>query len=258
MRVRCSLAVLLLGASMSLVTTGCSKKVAITPPPAPPAQQPTPPQAPTATLSAEPETITAGQAVTLKWSSANATEATISGVGPVEVEGSKQVTPVVSMTFELVASGPGGSARASATVNVMTAPPPLPSAPAPSTPSLQERVNELSDAHFDYDKSNIRDDAQHVLAKDAEELRSILADFPDAEIVLEGHCDERGSAEYNLALGEQRAASASAYLESLGVQTSRVRTISFGKERPQCTEATEACWQSNRRVHFAAAASATN
>jgi peptidoglycan-associated lipoprotein len=117
---------------------------------------------------------------------------------------------------------------------------------------------ELSDAYFDYDKSGIRDDARAALAKDAEALRSILTDFPNAVIVLEGHCDERGSAEYNVGLGAQRAASASAYLAALGVQADRLRTISYGKERPQCNESTEACWQMNRRVHFAAGETATN
>lgn len=86
----------------------------------------------------------------------------------------------------------------------------------------------------------------------------ILADFSNAVIVLEGHCDERGSAEYNLGLGDDRAASVSEYLELLGVQGNRLHTISYGRERPQCTESAEACWQRNRRVHFAAAASGSN
>lgn len=116
----------------------------------------------------------------------------------------------------------------------------------------------VSDAYFDYDKSDIRDDARTTLAKDAAALRSILADFPNAVIVLEGHCDERGSAEYNLGMGELGAASASAYLEGLGVETGRLQRISHGKEKPVCTESSEACWQKNRRVHFAAGASGAN
>lgn len=260
MRVRCSLTVLLVSASLSLVTTGCRKKVAAIPPP-PPVREAAPPQPadPTASLTAEPTTITPGQAVTLKWSSRNATAATISGVGLVDVEGTQAVKPQVSMTYELVATGPGGSARASATVTVVLPPPPFVPAPPVEVKSLSTRLEEeVSDVYFDYDKSTIRKDAQAILAKDAEALRSILADFPGALIVLEGYCDERGSAEYNLALGEQRAASVSAYLEALGVQTGRVQTLSYGKERPQCTESTEECWQKNRRVHFAAGASATN
>jgi peptidoglycan-associated lipoprotein len=118
------------------------------------------------------------------------------------------------------------------------------------TKSLADRVAELIDVYFDFDKGNIRDDARAALAKDAEALRSILADFPESDILLEGHCDDRGSAEYNLALGDKRATSASAFLEELGVNTSRLQRISYGKEKPQCTESTEECWQKNRRVHF--------
>lgn len=262
MRVRCSssLMFLLVGASLSLVTTGCKKKVAVTPP-APPVTTPAPPppRAPSASLTAEPATVEAGQSVTLTWSTTDASEATISGIGSVAVEGNQAVQPVKSTTYELVAMGPGGSARASASVTLLVAPPPIVAPPPVESKSLLTRLEEdVSDAYFDYDKSDIREDARATLAKDAEALRSILNDFPGAVIVLEGHCDERGSAEYNLALGDRRVASARAYLEALGVETSRLQTISYGKERPQCTESTEACWQKNRRVHFTAGASATN
>jgi peptidoglycan-associated lipoprotein len=136
-------------------------------------------------------------------------------------------------------------------VNV-TVPPPPPT-PAPAAKSLAERVDtELADAYFDYDKSDIRDDAQAALTADANALRSILADFPDAVLYLEGHCDERGSAEYNLALGDRRTIAASVFLEALGLNTNRLQRISAGKEKPQCAEATEECWQRNRRVHFSA------
>ncbi len=108
---------------------------------------------------------------------------------------------------------------------------------------------------FDYDKSDIRSDAGAALAKDAEALRSILNDFPTAVVVMEGHCDERGSAEYNLGLGDRRVTSAYSYLQELGIDAARLKTISYGKERPQCTESTEECRQSNRRVHFSAAPS---
>jgi len=263
MRVKFSFTLLVIGLSLTGLTTGCRKKVAVAQPtPPPPVQEPAPPPAPsvpTASLSAEPAIIQAGQAVTLKWSSTDATDATISELGAVAVEGTREVHPAQSTTYELVATGPGGSAKASATVNVMAPPPPV-VAPPPAEPmSLLARLQtELSDAYFDFNESNIRDDARITLAKDAEALRSILADFPNAVIVLEGHCDERGSAEYNLGLGEHRAASASAYLVELGVQADRVRTISYGKERPQCSESTEECWQSNRRVHFAAGETQTN
>jgi peptidoglycan-associated lipoprotein len=262
MRVKFSFTLLVLGLSLTGLTTGCRKKVAVAQPAPPPVQEPVPPPAPslpTASLSAEPASIEAGQAVTLKWSSTDATDATISGLGAVAVAGTQEVRPSQSTTYELVATGPGGSAKASATVNVVA--PPLPILPPPQVEpkSLLVRLQtELSDAYFDFDASSIRDDARIALERDAEALRSILADFPNAVIVLEGHCDERGSAEYNVGLGGQRASSVSAYLAALGVQPDRLRTISYGKERPQCNESTEACWQMNRRVHFAAGETATN
>ena len=125
--------------------------------------------------------------------------------------------------------------------------------------TLAERLEaEVADAYFDYDQGGIREDARAVLTQDAAALRSILEEFPGAVIVVEGHCDERGSAEYNIALGDQRTVSASEYLTALGVAADRLQKVSYGKERPQCTEAAEACWQKNRRVHFTAGATSTN
>jgi peptidoglycan-associated lipoprotein len=239
------------------LTVDCRKKVVTAAPPPPPAPQqepaPAPPKTPTASLIAEPATIERGQASTLRWSSTDATELTISGLGVVEGKGSREVRPAESTVYRLRATGPGGSATASAAVNVTVPAPPVVAAPQPPAKTFAQRVEEeLADAYFDYDKSNIRDDAQAALAKDASVLNSILADFADVVVYIEGHCDERGSAEYNLGLGDRRAASASAYLEALGVDTTRLKTVSYGKERPQCTDATEECWQKNRRVHFSA------
>jgi peptidoglycan-associated lipoprotein len=254
MRFRCNMTLFLVGISLIGFTTGCKKKVAVAPPAPPPAQEaPRPaPKAPAASITAEPSMVEAGQAVTLKWSSTDATEATISGLGTVTVEGRQEVRPAKATTYELVAKGPGGSATASVTVNVMASPPPIIS-PAPvASKSLEDRIAaDLSDVYFDYDRSEIRQEAIAALAKDAEALQSILADFPAAVIVLEGHCDERGSAEYNLGLGDRRAVSVRGYFESLEVPTGRLKTVSYGKERPLCTESTDACWQKNRRVHFA-------
>jgi peptidoglycan-associated lipoprotein len=116
---------------------------------------------------------------------------------------------------------------------------------------LSDRLsNDVQDVYFDFDKSDIRTDAQSVLSKNADALKAILSDFPNATIVLEGHCDERGSAEYNLGLGDRRASSVKEYLGKLGVGEDKLRTISYGKERPTCTEQTEECWQKNRHVHF--------
>ncbi|GMU65735.1 MAG: hypothetical protein AMXMBFR36_20090 [Acidobacteriota bacterium] len=104
----------------------------------------------------------------------------------------------------------------------------------------------LGDVYFDFDKSDLREDARARLARNAEWLRA----HPEFEVALEGHCDERGTNEYNLALGERRAAAAKDYLVSLGVAATRLRTISYGEERQQCTSSDESCWSRNRRAHF--------
>lgn len=247
-------AILLAAVLIAGLTAGCKKKVAVaTPAPPPPAVQPAPPKAPTASLVAEPGAIERGQSATLRWSTTDAAEVNISDLGTVALEGHRQVQPSESSTYTLTATGPGGTVTATAMVNVTVPNPPPAPPPAPGAKSLAERVDtELADVYFDYDKSDIRDDAQAVLTGDANALRSILADFPDAVLYLEGHCDERGSAEYNMALGDRRTIAASVFLEALGVKTSRLQRISEGREKPQCTEATEECWQRNRRVHFSA------
>lgn len=104
----------------------------------------------------------------------------------------------------------------------------------------------LGDAMFDYDAADLRDDARTALAANAEFMKRNSA----VQVLVEGHCDERGTSEYNLALGDRRANAAKDYVVSLGVDGSRVRTVSYGKERPSCDAETEDCWQQNRRAHF--------
>jgi peptidoglycan-associated lipoprotein len=163
------------------------------------------------------------------------------------------VSPSDSTTYTLTATGTGGSTTASATVNVTSPPPPPPPPPPPVTATLVDRLgSDVQDAYFDYDKSDIRSDARDALTRDAPALKSILIDFPNATIVVEGHCDERGSAEYNLGLGDRRATSLKEFYVQQGLPVARIRTISYGKERPQCTDANEACYQRNRRDHMAA------
>jgi peptidoglycan-associated lipoprotein len=108
------------------------------------------------------------------------------------------------------------------------------------------RKGYLQDAYFDYDQADLRDDARTALAANAEWLKK----FPSIQLLVEGHCDERGTNEYNLALADRRANAAKEYLASLGVDGSRVRTVSYGEERPFCNESAESCWQQNRRGHF--------
>ena len=111
----------------------------------------------------------------------------------------------------------------------------------------------VKDAYFDYDKSDIRPDAAQTLRSDASALKDLFATYTDGRVRIEGHCDERGTDEYNLALGDRRATAARDFLVNLGVPSSKLSTVSYGEERPQCTESVESCWQQNRRAHFAAA-----
>jgi peptidoglycan-associated lipoprotein len=173
------------------------------------------------------------------------------GIGTVQSAGSQSVTPNNSTTYTLTASGPGGNTTSSVTVAVTTPPPAaVPPPPAPRSTIEQRLLSDVQDVYFDYDKSDVRTDARDVLTRNAAAIKAILADFPGAVIIVEGHCDERGSAEYNLGLGDQRAGSAKEFLVQLGVAADRLRPISYGKERPQCTSADEGCYQRNRRAHF--------
>jgi peptidoglycan-associated lipoprotein len=173
------------------------------------------------------------------------------GVGAVQSQGQRQVFPTSTTTYTLTANGPGGSDSRSVTVSVSTPPPPPATAPPPPRLSSSDLLQQQAqDAYFDYDKSDVRSDARDALTKDATLLRQIFAQDPNFTVVVEGHCDERGSAEYNLALGDRRASSARDMLVQLGVPADRLKTISYGKERPQCTEANEECWQKNRRAHL--------
>jgi peptidoglycan-associated lipoprotein len=224
---------------------GCKHQAAAVQPPPPPPPAAPPPATPTVTLQANPTTIQQGQSTTLTWTSTNATTLTLApGIGNVDAQGSTTVTPAGSLTYNISATGPGGSANANVRVTVNAPPPPPAAAPQPSIEDLFTK--EVQDAYFDLDKADIRADARTALMKTAEFLRS----YPQVKVTLEGHCDERGSTEYNLALGDRRAQSAKDFLVSLGIAADRVQTVSYGKERPFCMDHNEACWQQNRRAHF--------
>jgi peptidoglycan-associated lipoprotein len=251
--------VVMMALSLTIFASACKKKVAPPPPPPPPPPvvQPPPPAKPAAPrvsqFSAEPTTIQRGQSATLRWEvSGESTSISIDQtIGPVQNTGNRRVFPADSTTYTLTATGPGGTSTAAATITV-TAPPPPPPPPvvAPKATIEQRLSTEVQDVYFDYDKSDVKADSRDTLTRDAAAIKAILADFPSATIMVEGHCDERGSADYNLGLGDGRAASAKDTLVQLGVPADRLRTISYGKERPQCTEATEGCYQKNRRAHF--------
>lgn len=119
--------------------------------------------------------------------------------------------------------------------------------------TLNERLARLEDALFDYDKATIREDARTALKDDVGVIRDILANYPNQKLLIEGHCDERGSDEYNLALGERRARVTEEFLNSMGIPATQLTVISYGKNRPVCTDKTEECYQKNRRAHVTAA-----
>jgi peptidoglycan-associated lipoprotein len=223
----------------------CKKPAPQAPPPPPPSPAAAPPAQPMVNLQASPTSIQRGESVTLTWSSTNATSLNLSpGIGNVTAQGSQRLTPQDSITYTITATGPGGSADASAHITVTA---PLPPAPVSRESSLQELFDrEVKDAYFDYDKADIRADARDALSQTAQFFRS----NPQMKVVIEGHCDERGSTEYNLALGDRRAAAAKKFLVSLGIPADRLETVSYGKEKPFCSASTEQCWQQNRRAHF--------
>ena len=217
---------------------GCAKKqVAVAPPTPPPA-----PVAPTATISASPDTVIAGQPTTITWKADNANDITISGLGTVSASGTRQLTPAESTTYTLMAKGPGGTADANARVTVNAAPRPEP--PAISDEELFRK--NVRDVFFNYDRYDVDTEGHDAVASTAK----FMADHPNLKLQVEGHCDERGSIEYNLALGENRAAAVKTELTKLGVSADRVSTTSFGKEKPFCNESNEECWAQNRRGHI--------
>lgn len=222
-----------------MVASGCKKKA----PPVPP--QP-PPKAPTATLSANPASIQRGQSATLTWSTENATDVALDG-NKVDPSGSQTVSPTQTTTYHLTAKGAGGTQDATAEVSVAApAPTPTPTpVPTPSVTDDQLFAQMVKDVYFDYDKAELRPDAQQALAQAAQVIKQ-----KGWRVQIEGNCDERGSTEYNLSLGEHRADSAKQVLLQNGVGADALKTISYGKEKPQCSESNEDCWQKNRRDHF--------
>ena len=225
--------------------TGCHKKAsginpnALGPEPAPTAA------APTATITADPLSIDLGQSVILNWRTQNATSVTIDGIGDVNTNGTQTVAPSTSTNFHLTAKGDGGTTEANVRVTVRV--PVAPAAPTESDMGSEAAFHQnVQDVFFDYDSFDLRPDATAAASKAA----AYLTAHPAIRVVIGGYCDDRGSAEYNLALGENRANAARTALVSAGIPASRLRVISYGKEKQFCSEENESCWQQNRRAQF--------
>jgi peptidoglycan-associated lipoprotein len=227
-----------------VAVAGCKKKQSLpSPAETAPASAPAVP-APTAQITATPTVVSAGDQVQLAWRTTDATNVTIEGIGDVPSSGVKTVMPTESTSYHLVARGEGGSADASARVTVNA--PPAVVVPTSTMSAEDEFKANVQDIFFDYDTYDIRTDGLAALAHNA----SFLVSHPEMKVVIGGYCDERGSNEYNLALGQNRADAAKNALISVGVAANRIRVISYGKEKPFCSESTEECWQQNRRAGF--------
>lgn len=235
----------------ALFSVSCHKAVPPPPPAAAAPPPPPPPPAPAITLRAQPSTVDRGQPVTLQWEARNAARVEIEpGLGQVDTTGNRQVTPASSVTYTATATGPGGTATDTARVTVNIPPPPPAAPPAPPRPpnvSISEMFRQnVHEIYFDFDKSDIRPDQVSRLQDNA----AFLRDHPDVRFTIEGNCDERGSEEYNLGLGDRRANAVREFLVSQGLPVSRINTVSYGEERPVCRDQNEDCYQRNRRADF--------
>jgi peptidoglycan-associated lipoprotein len=233
--------------SVALLASGCSKKPTTkssgnyTPPPSA--------VKPTASLSADKTSINPGESIRLSWTTTDAVNVSIAPeIGAVTAQGSTSVTPGASNTYTLTASGPGGNADSSVRITVNTPTSATTVEPTVKSSSTLDQLflEDVTDAYFDYDSAEIRDDAKAALRKDADFFKK----YPTMRVTIEGHCDERGSTEYNLALGDRRANAVKSYLVGSGIPADRLNTVSYGKEKPFCIEADEACYTKNRRGHL--------
>jgi len=243
---------LALAAALTFFIAACHKKAPAPPPPPAAAPPPETVSKPTVNyFSAEPSTTSSGQRASLRWSVTVANTIEIdNSIGQVSPDGRRAVYPTATTTYTLTATGPGGTSSAQATVSIASAPPPAPPPPSEQPTAAQILAKQVQDVHFDYDKSDIRSEDQPVLQQDATALKQIFSLDPSFVVTIEGHCDERGSAEYNIGLGDRRASATKDALAALGVPADKLKTISYGKERPLCTDADESCYARNRRAHF--------
>jgi peptidoglycan-associated lipoprotein len=251
-------------AALLLVGFGCSRTEVARVPPAP---SPPPPVKPVealpgappkatqpviATFSVEPSAIEPGQTARLRWTVLGASGVTIlPGVGTVPAQGNLDVSPRAFTRYTLTATGPAGQVSALAIVQMIQAPPPVSRSAPGGSPSYETESllrQKTGDVFFEYDRAELTDDTRQQLISVAASLREIFEAFAKGRVIIEGHCDERGSAEYNFGLGDWRAASVQAVLLGLGLPPSRLSILSWGKEAPQCSDSTEECWKRNRRA----------
>jgi len=233
---------------VSLVSFSCRRPIAPAPPPPAPAPPPPPPPVPTISITANPATINAGQSTTIAWTSQNANMVTIEpGIGAVAANGMQQVMPNQTVTYTARATGPGGNRDASVQVTVNVPPPPPPPPPPAPDPTIEELFERnMRPVYFDFDRSDIRQDQLQTLNTAV----TFLQQYSQVNFTISGHADERGTQEYNIGLGDRRANSVRQFFLDRGIAAGRMNVISFGEERPVCTQQNEMCWQRNRRDEF--------
>jgi peptidoglycan-associated lipoprotein len=236
---------------VSLFSFSCRKPAAPPPPPPPaPTEAPPPTPEPTVSLNVRPANIERGESATLQWEASNAASVRIEpGVGTVPTSGDRDVTPTSSVTYTATATGPGGTATDIVRVTVRVAPPPREAPPLPTTPepTIEELFRDnIQVIYFDYDQAEIRADQVGALQNNIRFLRQNAG----VRFSITGHADERGSQEYNIGLGDRRANAVQQYLVDQGIGEARINTVSFGEERPVCTDTTERCYQLNRRAEL--------
>ena len=204
-------------------------------------------------LSVEPSVIEPGQRAILNWKVAGAKQIVISPEGgSVASEGSREISAVKTTVYTLLASGSGQYSAAAVTLRVLPAEAASPGAAAGTAdPVLQAFESEIRDIYFDFNRFDLQPGALQQLTRDAAALQEFFRTRSSLTVAIEGHTDETGSWEYNLALGDRRAAQVREILVTYGVSANRLRASSFGSERPQCQEPTPECQARNRRVHFA-------
>ncbi len=205
--------------------------------------------APTADITATPSAVNPGDSAVLTWHTTGATDVSIEGMGAVATSGTQTVKPTESTSYHLIARGDGGTADATARVTMGTGS----NTALPGKSNLNEGDiddatfhQNVKDVFFDYDSYDVNQPSEAVISADANYLNA----HPGVKVVLGGYCDDRGSTEYNLALGENRANAAKQALVAAGVTADRIRTVSYGKEKQFCTQQDESCFQQNRRAQF--------
>ncbi|HXG90796.1 MAG TPA: OmpA family protein [Blastocatellia bacterium] len=213
------------------------------------------PPRPTIRISVDQSAITQGQSTTLRWNSANADTVTINDLGTVPTSGSRTVSPSQSTTYTATATGPGGTESASTRLTVTEESQPVePSRPRTTTnPTIAALFSQrVQPIYFDYDQAELRTEAKEQLRRAAQ----WLTEGPNRSIAfrIEGNCDPRGTEEYNIGLGERRAQAAKEFLISLGVEASRIATVSYGEERASGTyegsPGQPGTWAHDRRDDF--------